>query len=308
MRGKLGIHSNGTSNADVQVYIKMILSPAERSYLYTSLAQTPPIRPDARLVYQCRPIEATTAFLPASNGSARMRFVDGSECITSVKAEVVHKKLEHSLIEVDLDVSGYRDDSNYVANLKFDITNLLTKSFPTDKLSLTSRYAFKLYIDSITLTHTSYPLSLISLTCYLALKSTKLPLLKSDVDDREVEEQPIFSDDWDAAQYLETFLKMPDYRPPVFITLGLIDKNIIMDPSVEEEQVLENGIIVAFSNDLASLPLHNVQLSSGTSNANLKGLASHNISNIIEMVNKYGPSIVNALDKLLEGDDGDLVF
>lgn len=286
----------------------MILSPAERSYLYTSLVQSPPIRPDARLTYQCRPIEATTAFLPASNGSARMRFVDGSECITSVKAEVVQVALEQSLIEVDLDVSGYRGDSNYVANLKFDITNLLTKSFPTEKLGLTSRYAFKLYIDCVTLTHTSYPLSLISLTCYLALKSTKLPLLKSDVDDSEVEEQPTFSDDWDAAQSLESFLKVPYYRPPIFITLGVIDQNIIMDPSFEEEQVLENGVVVAFNNDSASLPLHNIQLSSGTSNVNLKGLASNKITKVITMVSKYGSSIVSALDKLIEEDYGDLIF
>lgn len=286
----------------------MILSPAERSYLYTSLVQSPPIRPDARLEYQCRPIEATTAFLPSSNGSARMRFVDGSECITSVKAEVVQIAQSQNLIEVDLDVSGYRDDSNYVANLKFDITDLLSKSFPTENLSLTSRYAFKLYIDCVTLTHNSYPLSLISLTCYLALKSTKLPLLKSDVDDREVEEQPTFSDDWDAAQPLESFLKVPYYRPPIFITLGVIDQNIIMDPSFEEEQVLENGIVVAFNNDSASLPLHNIQLSSGTSNVSLKGLDSCKITKIITMVSKYGSSIVSALDKLIEEDYGDLVF
>ncbi|GAD93422.1 3' exoribonuclease family protein [Paecilomyces variotii No. 5] len=66
-----------------------LLSPAELSYLYTSLAQPGgPIRPDGRAPAQFRPLIAETSIVPGANGSARIGFADGSEAIVGVKAEV----------------------------------------------------------------------------------------------------------------------------------------------------------------------------------------------------------------------------
>jgi len=65
------------------------LSPAELSYLYTSLAlPNSPIRPDGRSPTQFRPLTAETGILPGANGSARIGFADGTEAIVGVKAEV----------------------------------------------------------------------------------------------------------------------------------------------------------------------------------------------------------------------------
>ena len=64
------------------------LSPAELSYLHTSLAQNPPIRPDGRSPTQLRPLVAETDILPSTNGSARICFADGTEAVVGVKAEV----------------------------------------------------------------------------------------------------------------------------------------------------------------------------------------------------------------------------
>lgn len=64
------------------------LSPAELSYIHTSLAQTPPIRPDGRTPTQFRPLVAETDILPSANGSARICFADGTEAVVGVKAEV----------------------------------------------------------------------------------------------------------------------------------------------------------------------------------------------------------------------------
>src|SRR5436309_9199683 len=64
------------------------LSPAELSYLHTSLSLTPPIRPDARTLTQFRPLIAETDILPSTNGSARICFADGTEAIVGVKAEL----------------------------------------------------------------------------------------------------------------------------------------------------------------------------------------------------------------------------
>ena len=72
-------------------------------------------------------------------------------------------------------------------------------------MKLTSKYTFKLYIDCIIISHSCYPLSLISITNYLALKTTRLPLLISDVNDEEIAELPTFSDDWENAKLIQDY-------------------------------------------------------------------------------------------------------
>src|SRR6201996_6995282 len=69
-------------------YTNIPLSPAELSYLHTSLSQNPPVRPDGRSPTQFRPLVAETDILPSANGSARICFADGTEAIVGVKAEV----------------------------------------------------------------------------------------------------------------------------------------------------------------------------------------------------------------------------
>jgi exosome complex component RRP42 len=70
----------------------LLLSPAELSYLHSSLSLTPPIRPDGRTANQFRPLIAETGVLPGANGSARICFADGTEAIVGVKAEVEKSK------------------------------------------------------------------------------------------------------------------------------------------------------------------------------------------------------------------------
>lgn len=276
----------------------MILSPAERSYLYESLTQQPPIRPDSRTEFQFRPLEAKASFLPGSNGSGRIRLMDGSECIVSVKAKVVPHAQHTQLIECDIDVSGHRDDLNFLSNLKFNLTSLLEKNFPTESLRLTTKFSFKLYIDCIVIVHSSYPLTLLSLTSYLALKTTKLPLLISDSNDAEIAEMPTFSDDWNNAKLINS-------SPPIFITLGAIGKNLIFDPSIEEEQVLENALIISFQDGKVITPISNMNLATNSNNSNFKGLNSELVIKSIQLGNKYGAAVIEALDNLLEIDKGE---
>jgi exosome complex component RRP42 len=287
----------------------MILSPAERSYLYESLVQKPPVRPDARSEHQFRPLEAKTSFLPSLNGSARMRLMDGSECIVSVKAKVVLKSQAGSLIECDVDVSGFRDDLNFVSMLRFNMTNLLCQNFPMAVLSLTSKFAYKLFVDCVVISHSSYPLTLLSLTSYLALKTTKLPLLVSDVDDSAIEEQPTFSDDWDNAQLLSSIAAGAQgaaaFNPPIFVTLGVVGDNLLFDPSVEEEQVLENGLILSWHNDRVITPVTNINLALNSNNSNFKGMRPQLVLRGMELTKRYSGEIVAALNALVDQDDGD---
>ncbi|KAJ5720505.1 3' exoribonuclease family protein (Rrp42) [Penicillium malachiteum] len=80
------------------------LSPAELSYLYTSLAlPQSPIRPDGRSPTQFRPLSAESNILPGTNGSARIGFADGTQAIVGVKAEVERTVLISDTLDVDQD-------------------------------------------------------------------------------------------------------------------------------------------------------------------------------------------------------------
>lgn len=299
----------------------MLLSPAEKQYLYDSLSLSSVIRPDSRSVHQYRPLEATTSFLPGSNGSSRIRLLEGSECIISIKAKVVPIDPDVSncdslsnLIDVDVDISGYRDDSNYISNLKFQLINLLYQNFPHLVLQLTSRYAFKLFIDCVIISHLSSPLSLISLATYLALKTTRLPLLVSDPNDLQVAEYPTFSDDWDNSRTIEEIMMDKGigsvFKPPIFIAIGVVGKNLIFDPSVEEEQVLENGVVVSFYNNKVITPITNGNFAINSNNSNFKGLNKSVLIQCFTLCNQYCPAIIKALDTLVqqESDQGEVTI
>jgi exosome complex component RRP42 len=88
----------------------------------------------------------------------------------------------------------------------------------------------------------SYPLPLLSLTTHLALLSTRLPKLKS-----ELEEDPLFDDDWEAAVFLYPRDKKSrgHSRPPVTLLVMAVGDNVIFDPSKEELVVAE--VVLAVS-------------------------------------------------------------
>ncbi|ODV96887.1 hypothetical protein PACTADRAFT_40037 [Pachysolen tannophilus NRRL Y-2460] len=276
----------------------MILSPAERSYLYDSLSVQPPVRPDARSAHQFRPIEASCSFLPNSNGSSRVRLSDGGEAIVSVKTQVVLTKNESSLISIDVDINKERDDSNFIKNLISSLESILLKKFPIEKLKLTERYSFKVYIDCFILSHNSYPLGLLSLCIYLALKSTRLPLLTSTVNDREIEEQPTFNDDWEASKKLFEPSEHQD-DPPLLFVVGIIGNNVFIDPSNEEEEVSENGLIVGFANGEIVPPVQSTNLS----NRDSKGISPKHILKAYSMVRNCGKEVVKALNTVVSSDD-----
>lgn len=70
------------------VNTQTLLSPAELSFIHSSLSLSPPIRPDLRSPTQFRPLIAETDILASTNGSARICFSDGTEAIVGVKAEI----------------------------------------------------------------------------------------------------------------------------------------------------------------------------------------------------------------------------
>jgi exosome complex component RRP42 len=152
---------------------QVLLSPAELSYLHTSLALTPPIRPDARTSTQFRPLIAETNILPGTNGSARICFADGTEAIVGVKAEVEKSHPGYHVsgdegddeeeetrgeaddkrglgewVELTVEIPGFRDDDSMPVFLAAMLSEaLLADAEFTSRLWINRRFHWKLYLD-----------------------------------------------------------------------------------------------------------------------------------------------------------------
>ncbi|KAL2073340.1 hypothetical protein VTL71DRAFT_10664 [Oculimacula yallundae] len=242
---------------------QILLSPAELSYLHTSLSLTPPIRPDSRTPSQFRPLIAESNILPGTNGSARICFADGTEAIVGIKAEVEKSRPNYQIIgeveeeregegkgkglnewvEIAVEIPGFRDDDSMPVFLGALLSEaLLADGEFTGRLWINERFHWKLYLDILLLSPPlSYPLPLLSLTTHLALLSTRLPRLKSEGD-----EDPLFDDDWDASVFVyPRDVQALHARPPVTLLVMAVKDNIIFDPSKEELAVAE--VVLAVS-------------------------------------------------------------
>lgn len=314
----------------------MPFSPAEIDYLRKSLQATPAIRPDAREPNQFRPVDAAQNFLPATNGSARIRTADGGECIVGVKAKVVKNTAVDELVAVDVDIDDTRDDSPLPKLLASVLQTLILSSIDTNRLRLTrSNYAFKLHIDALVLSHTSFPLNLVSLAIFLALKCTRLPLLTSSANDDEHEEVPVFSDDWEESLALcggEILAKNSNldaqtavsWTPPLVFALAVVGGNILVDPTHEEESVSDLGLIMGWCNGQVCAPLRIIDLASAGGNVspeqlsqqqsmleqgvdlNMKGTSRKLIMRAYSLLSSTAPEVVAALDGAADEESGAL--
>ncbi|GBF63873.1 exosome complex component [Trichophyton mentagrophytes] len=266
-------------------------SPAELSYLHTSLSYPKnPIRPDGRSATQFRTLTAETSIVPNANGSARIGFADGTQAIVGVKAEVEKTVFastleqsaaqEHegededkdssggkikvsgsgSWVEMSIEIPGLRDDDPLPVFLAEMMREGLIQSGSgslaetgglKERLVINQGWHWRIYVDILLLSPPlSYPLPLLSLTTHLALLSTKLPRLIS-----KDEEDPMFDDDWDAAEclYPRKTSKTPPtqhiFRPPISLLVISVGQNVIFDPSREEIAVADSVFCVSVARD-----------------------------------------------------------
>lgn len=150
------------------------LSPAELSFLRSTLCQEPPIRFDhTKGPRDFRSMRAEFDVLPGANGSARIALEDGTEALVGVKAEVEKSlwrpspeargdaemrdagegddgkgKGQNSWIEMSVEIPGFRDDDALPVFLASMLTeSLLASGGLKDRLYINTRFHWKLYID-----------------------------------------------------------------------------------------------------------------------------------------------------------------
>ncbi|KAK9378910.1 ribosomal protein S5 domain 2-type protein [Kockiozyma suomiensis] len=216
----------------------MPLSIAEENYLSTSLSQKPPCRPDGRDPHTFRPLDAAAGILPATNGSARIRLCDGGECIVGVKAEV--EVCGGKPVEVQCDIAGQLNNSPLQSFLCTTLESAVRNALPPSHLSISNKYTYKLYIDGIILDHVSHPLTLLSMTIFLALLNTRLPTLitEDNTDENDEIGLPQFESDWQQSRLL-----CDDWLPPLVQLAVVAGRNVFVDPTGEEAAVSDGGIL-----------------------------------------------------------------
>lgn len=250
------------------------LSPAELSYLHSSLSSHPPIRPDARLATDFRPFSAETNVLPNTMGSAHVGFADGREAVVGIRAEVERTPStartatsadaemtgteasprirttgqgKSGWITLSLTLPGLRDDDTDLIFLEEMLREGLVSPSAhgalQDALVINQRWHWRLYLDVVLISPpqgsaaASFPLPLLSMAIHLALRDTRIPRLKS-----EGEEDPMADDDWEASVWLfaradQKYLKTG--VPPVTLLVMVVGENVIFDPSGVELAVAD---------------------------------------------------------------------
>ena len=183
-------------------------------------------------------------------------------------------------ISLNVDISTLRDDDPLLIFLSemlrepllttsssSSTTRSANRSSLADMLVINSNWHWHLHIDVLllspfTASGTSYPLPLLSLATHLALRSARLPKLKS-----QGEEDPLVDDDWESSLFLfpsSTSARKSDgakgtaepnghsipqagrlSMPPITLLVMTVNSNIIFDPSHSELAVADAVLAVS---------------------------------------------------------------
>lgn len=172
------------------------LSPAELSFLRSTLSQNPPLRFDhTKGPRDFRSMRAEYDVLPTANGSARIALEDGTEALVGVKAEVEKSQWRptpggheniftanaggkmaldgeeedestgkglNAWVEMSVEIPGFRDDDALPVFLASMLSeSLLASGDLKDRLYINRRFHWKLYIDvsSVSLKSSEYELT-----------------------------------------------------------------------------------------------------------------------------------------------------
>ncbi|GMF08447.1 unnamed protein product [[Candida] boidinii] len=139
---------------------------------------------------------------------------------------------------------------------------------------------------------------------FIALKSTRLPLLISNTNNKDVEEEPTFADDWESS--ISLFPEDSKINPTVLFIVSVVGNNVFIDPSLEEEQVSEHALCVGYNNGKIVGPIQSVTLSTSDG----KAISVNIMKKAFELVKEIGGPVTQALTNISkeELDDFDVAF
>jgi len=130
-----------------------VLSPAERDFVVTGLAQTPPSRLDGRDLLTPRPISISYAEAPQASGSSRV-LIGGTQVVAGIRLEVGDvdpsapkgKEGWRGKVEVDVYVhfhmTEYADDQNTSGVPSYELFELVNLIDSTSECYSRTLYAF----------------------------------------------------------------------------------------------------------------------------------------------------------------------
>lgn len=294
-----------------------ILSPAELSYLRTSLASVPPIRPDARTPTTFRPMVGELDLLPSAHGSSRLIFADGGECIVGIKTVVEQTmiagvKTGPPPVEISVDIAGARDDDPLATFLANMVAETVDQRL-VDKLKIgkDGAWGWRLYIDVrrprlfmqcagmglwlvrqiLLLTPPiSHPATLLSLATHLALRSTRLPKLIS-----EPNEEPMFDNDWEASLLLYTGDEGD--VPAITLLVAAVEENMFFDPTREEMSVADCVLGISINAAGSIIGLRTLE----TDGMSMEGgVARKVVRNVITETKTVAPEVFEALAEIVK--------
>jgi hypothetical protein len=130
-----------------------VLSPAERDFVVTGLAQTPPCRLDGRDLLTPRPISISYAEAPQASGSSRV-LIGGTQVVAGIRLEVGDvdpsapkgKEGWRGKVEVDVyvqfRVTIYSNDQNTTGVSSHELFELIDPIYAIGKCYRGTLYAF----------------------------------------------------------------------------------------------------------------------------------------------------------------------
>lgn len=136
--------------------------------------------------------------------------------------------------------AGQLNNSPLQSFLCTTLESAVRNALPPSHLSISNKYTYKLYIDGIILDHVSHPLTLLSMTIFLALLNTRLPTLitEDNTDENDEIGLPQFESDWQQSRLL-----CDDWLPPLVQLAVVAGRNVFVDPTGEEAAVSDGGIL-----------------------------------------------------------------
>ncbi|RJS85449.1 exosome complex protein Rrp42 [Candidatus Bathyarchaeota archaeon] len=203
-------------------------------------------RLDGRGLLDYRPIQIETGIIEKAEGSARVR-LGKTEVVVGVKIEIGEPFPDRPdegvlttnaefvpLASPEFEAGPPTEDSVELARV-VDRGIRESKAIDLKKLCIIpGKKVFIVFIDIYVLNHDGNLIDASALAALAALTNTKI--FKYEVKDGEVKIKPGFKD-------------LPLINYPVAITLADIDGNLIVDPWLDEEEIMNARLTISFDKD-----------------------------------------------------------